>query len=523
MTTTMTKTGPRLRVVAAILAPLALLGALLSWALASPPGSSPDEDYHMASIWCAGGPSAGVCEETDSVEKRRLPADLVEAALCFRFYSEQAASCPLDEGMQTTDRGNWNGHAYPPVFFQAMNVFVGDDLSISIVAMRIVNSVLFVAVLTGLFVLLPRRQRHLLGWGTAISLVPLGMFLVASVNPSGWSVLSAAGLWLAIWGFFEQSGAKKWMLAAMSAALVVIGAGARSDSAIYAVVAMAAGTVLAFRADRRFALHALLPLALSVLSVVLFFSTGQSAIVSSDTAVDGKYPLSTLAFMDAKLLPQLWAGVFGLWGLGWLDTFMPGIVWITTLGLFCAVVFWGLRTGGIRKWLSLGGVAFCLVAVPMYILLHDNVVIGEYVQPRYIYPLIIIFGGVALAGVIRPNLGLSRLQITIAALGLAIANSVALHVNIRRYVTGLDVQSFNLDLQREWWWGGPVTPMMVWLAGSVAFTMAAAALAFLVWRRIDGQPVGLDHGQLVQVEDDVAVRRNGSQAVASPSSGVSVG
>lgn len=523
------RTGSGLRLAAAILAPLALLGALLSWAVASPPGSSPDEDYHLASIWCAEGPRAGQCEETGSDVKRKLPADVVNSAICFRFLSDQAASCYLGDGMETTDRGNWNGGAYPPLFFQAMHPFVSDDVSRSVVTMRAVNSVLFVAVLTGLFLALPRRQRHVLGWATAIVLVPLGMFLVASVNPSGWSVLSAAGLWLAMWGFFEQTGGKKWMLAGMSALLVVIGAGARSDSAVYSVIAMAVGAVLAFRADRRFALHLLLPIALSVLCVLLFFSTGQSAVVSPDTAVNGKYPVSTLTFMDLKLLPQLWAGVFGLWGLGWLDTFMPGIVWITTLGTFCAIVFWGVRSGRIRKWISLGGLAFSLVVIPMYILLHDKVVIGEYVQPRYIFPLIIMFGGVALVGLPHPNLGLSRLQITIVAVGLSIANAVALHVNMRRYVTGLDVQGFNLDLQREWWWGGPVTPMMVWFAGATAFSVAAASFAFLVWRGFDSRPGGIDEAQPGAIggaqparPENQADRDFGrDQPVASPSSAVS--
>ena len=37
---------------------------------------------------------------------------------------------------------------------------------------------------------------------------------------------------------------------------------------------------------------------------------------------------------------------------------------------------------------------------------------------------------------------------------LAVANSFALHHNLRRYVTGLDERGFNLDAGREWWWFG---------------------------------------------------------------------
>jgi hypothetical protein len=136
--------------------------------------------------------------------------------------------------------------------------------------------------------------------------------------------------------------------------------------------------------------------------------------------------------------------------------------------------------------LALAAVALSLVVVPMYILLHDGVVVGSYVQPRYIYPLIIIFGGVAVVGFLRGNLGLGRLQLLVVGGGLAVANSVALHVNLRRYVTGVEMPGANLDVGIEWWWGGPITPMMVWAAGSAAFAMAIGVLVWVAW---NGRPV----------------------------------
>ena len=39
-------------------APLLLLATLAAWALASPVGASPDEDYHLVSGWCATGDAA---------------------------------------------------------------------------------------------------------------------------------------------------------------------------------------------------------------------------------------------------------------------------------------------------------------------------------------------------------------------------------------------------------------------------------------------------------------------------------
>lgn len=220
----------------AIVVPIAALIALLCWGISSPPGSGPDDDYHMASIWCAAGIADGICEAGATAEERRLPAELLDAARCFAFHPEQSASCDVAEGeMRTTERGNWAVGAYPPVFYSVMSIFVGEDFSASIILMRSVNALLYVGILTALYFLLPTRQRVPLLWGAAITAVPLGLFLIPSVNPSSWAVLSATGLWVAMWAFFEQTGPRKWVLAGVAASLVIIGAGARSDAAAYAL------------------------------------------------------------------------------------------------------------------------------------------------------------------------------------------------------------------------------------------------------------------------------------------------
>lgn len=475
----MTRRSPR-HIAAAIAVPVALLIALLAWGVSSPPGSSPDEDYHMGSIWCAGGLVEGRCEGGADEELREIPADVAEAAACFAFHPDRTPTCALrEDDMEASRRGNWFDNGYPPVFYAAMNVFVSEDLSTSIVLMRSVNALLYVGVITALFFLLPRRLRPVLVGGALISIVPLGFFLIPSVNPSGWSILQATGLWLAVWGYYTQTGARKIGLAALATGLMVMGAGARSDSAVYGVLALIVAGVFAFRMDRRFVLESLLPLGLAVFAVVMFFSGGQSGVLTAETEHDE----STLGLLFANLkhLPELWVGVFGSWPLGWLDTYMPGLVWVTAAGVFAALVFWGLRSGDWRKWLSLTGVGAAMVVVPMYILVSEGIVVGTGVQPRYIYPVIIILGAVALVGLAGARLGLGRVQLVLVAVGLACANSIALHTNLRRYITGLDAPGFNLDRDLEWWWNAPLSPMAVWIIGTVAFAALLAILVAVVW------------------------------------------
>ncbi|MCI9857706.1 DUF2142 domain-containing protein [Microbacterium proteolyticum] len=459
--------------------------ALLAWGVSSPPGSSPDDDYHMASIWCATDAPTDLCSTTTQPEERRLPADVLQAAGCFAFDANAAASCPRDEtGTALSIRGNWNGEAYPPVYYAVTHILAGDDLSASIVAIRSLNAVLYLGLLAVLFFLLPLAGRAPLVWGALITSIPLGVFILSSVNPSSWAIISASGLWLATWGYFRQTGWRKTALAVLTVLLVVVGAGARGDSAAYAMLALFAGSVLAFRRDRGFFVQALLPVGLVAVAGALFLSAGQSAVVGGATVVTNQtYTFSELLFINLKQLPQLITGFMGTWGLGWLDTYMPGIVWVSAMTVFSGVVFWGLRYGTWRKWFALAAVGAGMVAVPLYILMHDGVVVGNGVQPRYGYPLVIMFAGIALVGLRRASLGLGRLQLAIVGIALVVANSVALHVNIRRYVTGLDRAGINLDRDIEWWWNAPVSPMGVWVIGTLAFAVMIGVLLAVVWSR----------------------------------------
>ena len=62
---------------------------------------------------------------------------------------------------------------------------------------------------------------------------------------------------------------------------------------------------------------------------------------------------------------------------------------------------------------------------------------------------------------------------------------MALQVNIRRYVTGDDLQGLNLDAGAEWWWTGfPVGPTGVWVVGALAF----AGLLAVLWPRAAAEP-----------------------------------
>ena len=96
--------------------------------------------------------------------------------------------------------------------------------------------------------------------------------------------------------------------------------------------------------------------------------------------------------------------------------------------------------------------------------------------PRVVVAIGVNQARVPLFSVEERRLTFTRVQRFLIAGALVAAQAIALHFNIRRYVTGLDVGSFNLNDGIEWWWGSGIAPMVLWAIGSIAF----AGLAFLV-------------------------------------------
>jgi len=310
------------------------------------------------------------------------------------------------------------------------------------------------------------------------------MFLIPSVNPSSWAVTSALTLWVSLLAFFHtDERKKKAIFGVIAIAMTVAAAGARSDAAVYSILAVVVTVILASRKSwrRDWRRVAIVPTLVIVIAAGFFLTSGQSAVLSPETGLDASRTFGAVvqsAVTNAVKLPELWAGVFGTWGLGWLDTLLPGSVWVSMLVVFAGLLLWGLQKIDRTKAVALAIVFITLVMVPLYVLVKDNLTVGAAVQPRYVYPLIIMLVGIALVGFASDRLGLNRVQLACVSVLVIAANTVALHFNIRRYVTGVDGQGANLDAGVEWWWDVAVSPMSMWVIGSGAFAIAVVGIYF---------------------------------------------
>ncbi|MBN9606097.1 MAG: DUF2142 domain-containing protein [Actinomycetales bacterium] len=474
-------------------APVLAFVALAAWAFASPIGAAPDDDYHLVSTWCAVG-GGEQCQPGSDPLSRDVDAEFSQV-VCFAGHKDVSAACQEsgwgEEGVVETDRGNFGGE-YPPVYYATMHLFAGADIQSAALAMRLINAALFVALATALSVLLPATRVRTLLWGWLIATIPLGIFLIPSNNPSGWAVTGVGTAFLALLGWFETTGRRRWVLAALYLVGVVMAAGSRGDAGVYAIGASVTASIIASRRTRDFLLRSLLALAGVVIAVIFFVNAGQSGVgavgfTGAEAGVGAgggsAVPLSgfALAAYNLLMLPYLWTGVWGTWALGWFDTGLPAIVPWAAVAAFVAIGFTGLGRMDWRKAVSVAGVVLVLTVLPVYVLTVGHTRVGEALQPRYLLPLILLLA--LLLATMPPGreLRLSRLQTAVVLGALAIANLVALQADIRRYVTGADRQGLNLDAGAEWWWTGfPVGPTAVWVVGTLAYV----GMLVLLWPRL---------------------------------------
>lgn len=459
-----------------ILYPILLFLTMAGWAVSSPVGSSPDEDFHLASAWCAWGTRPGLCEPGHISTTRMVPRMLLDAP-CYQHLPDANGACPiLDRTLVETDRFNFSNY-YPNGFYAVMGLFAGPDLVGSVMGMRLLNSAIYSAGLAALLLLARPRLRPAYLLGSLVTLVPLGLFVVSSANPSSWAITSATLLWAAATEFAHApTTTRRWQLGAVAVVALVLGVFSRADAAAYAALALVLAWFLNARLSRRTLLIGGGVVLLAVAAVLWALSL-QSAQLVLDPA-DGVPQSSRPDAWFARLreLPKTFFGTFGTYGLGWLDTRPPAATWVLAGTVYVGVLFWGLRKARWRKATAVLTSFMIPAAIMMAIATARNMASWVF-QPRYFLPVMILAMMVALAPDSEDDERDVRLLPTGFIVGaLGVAQAITLHTNLRRYVTGLDVFGFNLDQGIEWWWAWSPSPMTVFWFGSIAFLGAALAV-----------------------------------------------
>ena len=441
-------------------------------------GIEPDEDYHLASIWCPPPVESSGCKVQTAPDGKTaivVNARVFSAPVCYAFHPEISGACvfgvPTTPGLdERFDRGE-----YPGGYYRVMHLFVVSDPYTTTYLIREVNVVL--TALLGLLLVLAAAPptRRLLAYAIASTYVPMGIFLVASINPSSWAVVGVTTTAFAFHSYWMAETRPRVLAnAGLAAVGVAMSASARADAALFAALTALALLVLHLGAVRRHLVRLVLPAVAIVVAAVVYATSGQASTTLTGSGGQGETGSGwSAALFNAVNLPNLLLGNQGLWNLGWLDTTMPSIVYIPMIVVCAFMLMAGLSQLPLSKTVVAVGGILVLVGLPLYILYTSHLLVGQGLQSRYLLPLLPVLSLVILTGT-RPDQTV-RLPEPVAWLTwimVSTANAFALMVNIQRYTTGLDGPMVP-GRAIEWWSTGVVGPLATWILGTLGFAVAA--------------------------------------------------
>ena len=470
---------------------VSLLLVLLGWSVSSPLGASPDDDYHLASIWCSENSYLYPCTQVPGEQGGAsflVPAVLIESHICYAFQPNSTAECVegVQDTLRLTDRINQVQGLYPGGFYRTMSLFASSDYGTSVFVMRAVNSLLAVLLLAAfLFVGRALLQRSVL-LVFPVMLIPLAVFLFASTNPSSWTIIGSVFYFLFGMNALSCAPRSRSQIASLvfAVASAVLAIASRVDgSAFIVVITIALGLVAGRDSLRRSWVATSTLLITGLAAAVSFLAQGLGPAGSSTTIGESRY-VGGLLFTNVLEIPGFLGGAVGAAPLGWLDTRLPGLV--ATVGLVGvgAIAFWGLSFMNVRK--ALGAIFLLLAAfgIPVLLAQQQRIEVLEFVQARYLLPLLVVLL-LVLVITVPPWLEARFPLVPHATLTVLVSLSgvSAVWVNFHRYAYGADAPYWSRILTSEWpGLLGPFSSVLIVLG--MAATVSFSVLAMWIYRRM---------------------------------------
>jgi hypothetical protein len=465
----------------------------ISWSLASPIGSSSDDNFHLASIWCSQGIREGVCEQGAQQFGRKLPVPIANAGICYLGDNEKSAKCTNDElrsfpnSMIETDhlaKGSIvNGKQ--SLYYWLNGLLVSSNTEASVLLMRIINGLIMILLLVLAWSSAARERNHVLWAVLLFTAIPVFVFIVNSNNSSSWTFLGAGFGWYFVDAAItsELHKHRKFAVAGLIACFALCAA-SRSDAlAFFAihtlfVMGLRAKTFGILSQNAFAAAVAIIGAIVAgfglMMSGALTFLSSGFSYVFDDTPLqrNGRWIL----VHNIQSISDLYVGlVGGIRGIGASDTELYGFVRLAMISSIGFIVITALRGSSSRaKYLFVGLISICLI-LPLWILQVSKLIVGEELLPRYLYPLFVFVVAFSLIQRETP-LDVSKGQMMTLSVLVAIAHSISLRQVLLRHTNGIEEYGLiNLDHHREWWWTIPVfaTPLTVWIGGSFAFAYLA--------------------------------------------------
>jgi hypothetical protein len=432
---------------------------LFGWALGSPPGSSPDEDLHLSSAWCHAKYQDGNC--------KTIPQRLVEVGKCYFLDSQTTSVC--EESIAQIEVAPERIYGDVKYYHFLSNFISLGNIDKSTIQLRVVNSLLSSLVIF-LIVVLTTRSIYLpilISW--LIVNIPLGFFILSSVNPSSWLYIFTFLCLPFVYNLIQpkESSTLIGLKVLILIATLIFALEGRPDALLFASIFAVSLLPIIFnitiRNEKFKTLTNIVTLAMAIPLTVAVWD--RSNLVNFREFKIGEWEILTS-------LPSIITGVFGGWGLGSLETTMPPITFIGSFVTILVILFMSLRFINRSESITYLLLGFFAFMIPFFVLIKSNLRVGEWVQPRYILPIFYALIGLCLIVIFRsfktkPLLYVINFLFVISTVSF----SFALHTFYRRYTVGLDNYSLIFREPDSWWWKFEAfpSPVLTYLVSVIVF------------------------------------------------------
>ena len=505
-------------VILALLTVIAFTVSLLAWAFASPAQSSPDDDFHIANIYCVhdsatcrsddwdwpldiptwapnpadrqGPEYAGAYEAYPDLwqynQPRALPCYVTNGTAWYAPDASIPATCLNAEDPTNNRPGTVDllGH-YPSAYYHFMSVFTGSTIRESVAIWRVINVLIAVAMLSLAVLLSGGRYRRPAAVGALVASGPIGFFLVSSINPSAWLLIGTAAFLGPALTQLQEPFVPGWRtgrrLIFLAVCLFLMIAG-RSEGLLHLVILVSVVLILGLRVTRRVIAPLLAVAVLAGVAVALAIPRLMgSGKVQTFTDMAAAGVLGGRIWDALVAVPSFFVGSNSTM-LGWLDVIPPDTAIAGAQAALWGAAILGLAVMYWRKGLALALVLVLLLGIPAFL------IAGGWQSPptRYFLPLMYMIAFVVLCPAWSSDLPRWKpAQWWALATASIVANSLSLLYLTVRYVSGIapgttSPRALAAAGTPQWWWGAWPPPFLNWLLGSIAFALAVAALYWLL-------------------------------------------
>ncbi len=380
------------------------------------------------------------------------------------------------------------------IYYSVMRIFADTNPHQSILFMRLVNSFIASLILFGLLKFTTGRTRIAAIFSLTLTLVPVAVRSMSSINPHGWADISVMTSWAFLHGFLSapKSDNRKKILFVFYIFSASLAATTRVDATTYTVFTSSVVLLHHFVSRRRISRNDII--ALIGISAVGIAVIGFSQHVRNYLTfpMPTGYAFGQYLLFQITHIPESLVVIFG-YNVG-QDGSGPGIVGIIGLSLFVLGLSQALQT--VTKYQL--PFVFLILAFLTVVMFKGSVIVASLVPlpGTYALGLITFLLGMSIITSRSEQQFLSRKGNRIAAISLlSITHALTLYSWMELYTQGNQASGFfnaqtldpssSLSLSGGWWWNNWSSPNWVFLIGVTSFPV----FLHYAWRIVNSDSV----------------------------------